>query len=56
MIVRCEGRYDVVPADVAARIAELDGRAVVNLAPAEEPPRSEDDPYKDFVVPDDLMW
>ncbi|HEX7013322.1 MAG TPA: DUF2058 family protein [Steroidobacteraceae bacterium] len=56
MIVRCEGRYDVVPADVAARIAELDSRAVVNLAPAGEPPGSEDDPYKDFVVPDDLMW
>lgn len=56
MIVRCEGRYDLVPPDVAARIAELDSRAVVTLAPAEEAPKDEDDPYKDFVVPDDLMW
>ena len=60
VIVRCEGRYNLVPADAAARIRERDDRAV--LAPpaatttsaADEP--AADDPYKDFVVPDDLTW
>lgn len=54
-IVRCEGRYDVVPADIAANIRECDQRAVVNLtADASQP--DGDDPYKDYVVPDDLRW
>ena len=54
-IVRCEGRYDVVPADIAANIRECDERAVVKLtADASQP--AGDDPYKDYVVPDDLRW
>jgi uncharacterized protein len=56
MIVRCEGRYDVVPADIAARIRERDERAVVSLAATGEEPAAANDPYKDYVVPDDLMW
>lgn len=56
MIVRCEGRYDVVPPDVAARIAEREPRAVVSLQSESTAAAAEDDPYKDFVVPDDLMW
>jgi uncharacterized protein len=57
-IVRCEGRYDIVTAEIAERIRERDERAVVNLnasAPAESK-ADENDPYKDYVVPDDLMW
>ena len=56
-IVRYGGRSEVVPAEIAERIRERDERAVVKLdaaAPAAPPP--EDDPYKDFVVPDDLKW
>lgn len=57
-IVRCEGRFHVVPAETAARIGEREPRAVIALnQPAEKtPPPAEDDPYKDFVVPDDLKW
>lgn len=57
IIVRCEGRYDIVPPDIAERIREREPRAVVAL-PAKEssPPPDENDPYKDYVVPDDLMW
>lgn len=58
VIVRCDGRYELVPADIGERIAERDPHA--RVAPAadsagtgEENP---DDPYKDFKVPDDLMW
>lgn len=55
VIVRFEGRYDVVLPDVAERIRERDARAVVTLGSSEEQV-AEDDPYKDFVVPDDLKW
>ena len=55
-IVRYDGRYDVVPTDVLARIRERHADAIVAdpTAPAAAP--ADDDPYKDFVVPDDLTW
>jgi uncharacterized protein len=56
MIVRCEGRYDIVPAEVAARIGEREPRAVVSLESQPPTASAADDPYKDYVVPDDLMW
>jgi uncharacterized protein len=56
VIVRCEGKHDVVPRAIGERIREYDARAVVSLqGPASEAP-AEDDPYKDYVVPDDLKW
>jgi len=55
MIARFEGRYDIVPAEIAARIRERDERAVVRYD-AQEAKVDENDPYKDFVVPDDLRW
>jgi uncharacterized protein YaiL (DUF2058 family) len=55
VIARCEGKYDLVLPEIAERIRERDERAVVKLNAAEAKP-GEDDPYKDFVVPDDLMW
>ena len=55
VIVRCEGKYDVVPAEIAARIKERDERAVIAYRSEESKP-ADDDPYKDFVVPDDLRW
>jgi len=56
-IVRCDGRYEFVPAEIAERIRERDPHAVVSTGPqASDATPAEDDPYKDFVVPDDLMW
>jgi uncharacterized protein YaiL (DUF2058 family) len=55
MIARCEGKYDLVLPDIAERIRERDERAIVKLN-AEEGKPAEDDPYKDYVVPDDLVW
>jgi uncharacterized protein YaiL (DUF2058 family) len=55
MIARCDGRYHVVPSAVAQRIRERDERAVMATNSAPKPP-DEDDPYKDYVVPDDLIW
>jgi uncharacterized protein len=55
MIVRFEGKYDMVPAAIAERIRERDERAVVKYQ-AQDKPADESDPYKDFVVPNDLRW
>ena len=60
VIVRCNGRYEIVPADIAARIVERDPHAALQAAPAgassDAAAPAEDDPYKDYKVPDDLMW
>jgi uncharacterized protein YaiL (DUF2058 family) len=55
VIVRFEGRYDVVPPPVAERIRERDPRAVVALS-GDASPADPEDPYKNYVVPDDLTW
>ena len=56
VIVRCEGKHDVVPRDIAERIRGYDARAVIVLQDAASGAPSADDPYKDYVVPDDLKW
>lgn len=55
-IVRCEGKHDVVPRDIGERIRGYDARAVIALRDAAEAEPAADDPYKDYVVPDDLKW
>ncbi len=55
-IARSEGRYDLVPKAIAERIHERFEQAVIPFTVAEEKPADPDDPYKDFVVPDDLRW
>lgn len=65
-IVRYEGHYALIPESIVGRIRERDEFAVVTheagpgatTAAAAEAPAAADaaDPYKDFVVPDDLMW
>jgi uncharacterized protein YaiL (DUF2058 family) len=55
-IARCEARYDFVPSDIAARIRERDARMVMSLDSSSDAESDENDPYKDFVVPDDLTW
>ncbi len=56
-ITRLEGAYHLVPTMVADKIAQRDDSFIVvtNTAPAQEQ-EAEDDPYKDYVIPDDLMW
>jgi hypothetical protein len=53
--VRCEGRYELIPAEAAARIRECDEHLVIALGGVHAPP-IEEDGYRDFAVPDDLMW
>jgi hypothetical protein len=56
-IVRSDGHHHLVPEDSLGRIRERHAAAIVSLpaAPASSVPAA-DDPYKDFVVPDDLVW
>jgi uncharacterized protein YaiL (DUF2058 family) len=54
-IVWYEGRTAMVPADVAAKIRERDEKAVIAYQEGPEEV-DENDPYKDYVVPDDLKW
>lgn len=54
-IVRCDGHYELVPHEVGDRIREREPRAVVDTTGKPET-APVDDAYKDFVVPDDLVW
>jgi hypothetical protein len=55
-IVRYKGHYAVVPKAIAERIRERDENMVVPVVQPKEASAEPDDAYKDFVVPDDLMW
>jgi hypothetical protein len=54
-IVRCEGRFAFVPADVGRQICARESRALLHLN-RPEAPAAADDPYASHVVPDDLRW
>jgi uncharacterized protein YaiL (DUF2058 family) len=54
-IVRCEGRFAFVPAAIGEQVAARVEKALLHLNRPEAAPAA-DDPYKDFVVPDDLVW
>lgn len=54
-IARIEGRYELVPATIAEKIKQRNEKRVVIFSD-EKTVAKEDDPYKDFEVPDDLMW
>lgn len=56
VIARCDGRYDMVPAEAAILIRERDPAAVIALDSPPAPAGAGDDPYREFVVPDDLTW
>ncbi len=56
VIVGIEGLYSVVPAAVGKRIEERTDKVLIIKAEVQEDSPDEDDPYADFVIPDDLMW
>ncbi|HBN14204.1 MAG TPA: DUF2058 domain-containing protein [Pseudohongiella sp.] len=49
-------RYVVVPATIADKIAERFAEAVIFRADQSTDATHDDDPYKDYPIPDDLMW
>lgn len=55
-IVRLEGNYELVPAQVAEKIAQRDAECVLQHNTRDTDTVEEDDPYADYQIPDDLMW
>lgn len=55
-IVNFNDDYEVVPAGVADKITLRDESIVVLNNVISEEEKDEDDPYAEFVIPDDLMW
>jgi len=54
-IVRNDGRYAFVPAAIGEQVHARVERALIHLnRPGAAP--DPDDPYKDHVIPDDLIW
>ena len=54
-IVRQDAFYELVPAEVAQRVAAIDASLIMVLnTPGTED--ASDDDYADYKVPDDLMW
>ncbi|MDO8343181.1 MAG: DUF2058 domain-containing protein [Cellvibrio sp.] len=55
-VVKLGDGYEVVPRIVADKIAQRDEKFVVVANTKTDNKVDEDDPYKDYVIPDDLMW
>ena len=55
-VVRLGEGYELVPRIVADKIVLRDEKAVVVANVKSAQAADEDDPYKDYVIPDDLMW
>ena len=56
-VIQHEGRrFELVPMEVARKIAERDPESVIELKLDEESEVDEDDPYADYKIPDDLTW
>lgn len=54
-IARIDGMYELVPSPIAEKIKQRNEKRVVIFSD-EKIEQDENDPYKDFEVPDDLMW
>ncbi len=55
-VVKLGEGYELVPRIVADKIVQRDESAVVVANTKSTEQVEEDDPYKDYVIPDDLMW
>ena len=56
-VIANEGRrFELVPMEVARKIAERDPETVIELNQQDDSASPEDDPYADYKIPDDLTW
>ena len=59
-IARIEGRYELVPKDIAEKIQQRNAKRIIiysddkDLAADRE--AKENDPYSEYQIPDDLVW
>lgn len=58
MIVKQGDQYELIPGPIADKIAQRDPDRIINCRDSNEPALTaeEQDWYKDFEIPDDLMW
>lgn len=56
LVLKSETLFEIVPAAVAVKIAQRDEQSVVQLNLTTNKAGSEDDPYADYQIPDDLTW
>jgi uncharacterized protein YaiL (DUF2058 family) len=56
VIVNCDGNYEIVPGKIAERIRQRDPSIVLTHRADTPVVADPEDPYKDFVVLDDLLW
>ena len=55
-IARIEGRYELVPFSVAQKIQQRNEKRVILFVDEQLQESSENDPYADYQIPDDLTW
>ncbi len=55
-IAKLDGGYELVPVPVAEKIRQRDEHSIILCAQSSEAETTEDDPYADYKIPDDLMW
>lgn len=55
-VARSAESYVVIPNSVANKIIERDESYIVSQLTDDKDTPEEDDPYADYVIPDDLMW
>jgi uncharacterized protein YaiL (DUF2058 family) len=55
-IASADDKFYVIPKNMADKIAERSDSSIIFVAQPDTTEIDEEDPYKDFVVPDDLMW
>jgi len=56
IIVKFEGRYELVPSKVAEKIRKRDEACVIGCDFTSTSTEENDDTYAKYQVPDDLMW
>ena len=55
-IVRAGGDYAVVPADIARQLREINPALLAFFSDNSGQVKTDDDPYAEYAVPDDLDW
>lgn len=55
-ITKLGENYELVPANIAEKIAQRDASVILVQNQAGSEQMDEDDPYADYPIPDDLMW
>ncbi len=55
-IIKYKKRYEVVPMEIAQKIADRDATAVIKINAKSTLNNDENDPYSEYQIPDDLIW